>query len=113
MSGDPLPSYDSLTNPPPGYNREPLQDEQTLASTPRPGLGRRQSTNLVKCFKEVIVIFTDQEEDTGMPTYSRGATINGEIGLACPERILEVTIKVRLIFKYPDMFAHYTTLKRY
>lgn len=98
MSGDTLPSYDSLGNAPPDYNLEPLQDEQTLAVTPRPGLISRPSATFKKCFKDAIVIFTEQEENTRLPTYSRGAVISGEVGLTCPENIIEVTIKVSVVF---------------
>lgn len=97
MSGDALPPYDSLETSPPGYNGEPLQHERTLAATPRgPGLIRRPSANLIKCFKDATVTFTEQEAGTGPPTYGRGAIVRGEVGLTCPENILEVTVKVSL-----------------
>ncbi|KAF6761278.1 hypothetical protein DFP72DRAFT_880604 [Ephemerocybe angulata] len=71
-------------------------DERTLAFTPRPGVTTREpeQRSHVKCFKEAMIIFKDQDEGVRLPTYSRGGIVSGEIGLTCPDQVLEVNVKL-------------------
>ena len=91
-----LPAYESRPHTPPNYTREPLENEQTVAYSPRPGVATPHSGVYLKSFREATVIFNEQREDAEMPTYSRGATVSGEIGLSCPDEVVEVTVKVCL-----------------
>lgn len=94
MAEDAIPSYETSPSEPPTYSRVPLEDEQTLAITLRPGATNPRHGTHVKCFKEAIVIFKDQDERVSSPTYSRGGLVHGEVGLSTTEDVIEVTVKV-------------------
>lgn len=94
MAEDAIPSYETSPSEPPTYSRVPLEDEQTLAITLRPGATNPRHGTHVKCFKEAIVIFKDQDERVSSPTYSRGGLVHGEVGLSTTEDVIEVTVKL-------------------
>ncbi|KAF5316906.1 hypothetical protein D9611_003884 [Ephemerocybe angulata] len=77
MTVDMLPAYEPSPPMLPDYSRTPSDDERTLAFTPRPGVTIREpeQRSHVKCFKEAIIIFKDQDEGVRLPTYSRGGIV--------------------------------------
>lgn len=92
MAQDNLPPYVSNEQPP-GYSSTPLANETTMAHTPRPGF-RNQDGHYTRLWKQATLILHDQDENATRPSYSRGGTVNGELGLVFPEHIVEISAKV-------------------
>ena len=95
MSTSILPAYpDEFADAaPPEYSRSPQEHEQTLESTTRRRHLQRTGSCLRK-FKNVTVIFTEQDRGCDTPSYGRQDVVRGEIGLERPEDVLEVSVKV-------------------
>ncbi|EAU91767.2 hypothetical protein CC1G_04535 [Coprinopsis cinerea okayama7 len=94
MATSMLPEYPLPAGDPPAYTSSPLADERTVAHNPRPGSSRNQTGQYVKTWKQATLILKDQDENARFPVYSRGGLVDGEIGLTCPEGIIEVSAKL-------------------
>ncbi|KAJ7076359.1 hypothetical protein B0H15DRAFT_864255 [Mycena belliarum] len=85
-----LPGY----SPTPSYASLPLPNEDTVEYTPRAGRSIVISGNLTKQWRDVTVIFKNQDESSGSPTYGRNSSVYGEIGLEHSEKILKISLKL-------------------
>ncbi|KAJ7497432.1 hypothetical protein FB451DRAFT_1018371 [Mycena latifolia] len=85
-----LPAY----SPTPSYASLPLPNEDTIQYTPRAGRPAAIIGNLTKQWRDVTIIFKNQDESTGSPTYGRNSNVCGEIGLEHSEEILTISLKL-------------------
>lgn len=83
----PAPSYASLPRP---------NEEDTVEYTPRFGRAEAQLGNITKQWRDVTIIFRNQENTSSDPTYGRNSSVCGEIGLENPDNILTITLRVTL-----------------
>ncbi|KAJ3988040.1 hypothetical protein F5890DRAFT_597750 [Lentinula detonsa] len=89
-----LPSYDSVTSPPPLYSSDPTCGEQSIQLTPRARcLGRYTGTYVHKT-SVATVLLLDQEEGVMAPVYGRNAVLSGVVSLTSRETVSEVKIKL-------------------
>jgi hypothetical protein len=90
--GEP-PTYSPSADVPP-YSVAPGSSERTLAATAR--TRRRTHTGVFLRSNSLITIaLRGQDEHASSPTYGRGGTISGDVGLNCTQGVQAVFIKVR------------------
>lgn len=100
-----LPSYSrealsSVVPPmlPPCYSSQPHADEETVAYTPRVANPTPHGL-FIRQWPQATLILKGQDEGSRQPTYGRAGRIVGELGIANPEKIVKVTVKVcRILF---------------
>lgn len=97
-----LPLY-SLPACAPSYSSIPQNDEETIEYNPRHGRSTNSST-FIRRWHQVDLILKGQEEEARLPCYGRGGVIDGELGISSPEKIFEVTVKVRISSVYRIAF---------
>ena len=80
----------------PSYSLEPLLGERRLEHNP---VTRRRtpSGTYQKCNSHIAILLTEQEDGASSPTYSRNATIRGEVFMKDSVDIFAVTMKARMI----------------
>jgi len=91
-----LPSYSReplSVVPPPCYSSQPHADEETVAYTPRVANSTPQGL-FIRQWPQATLILKGQDEGSRQPTYGRAGRIVGELGIANPEKITRVTVKV-------------------
>ncbi|KAJ7446201.1 hypothetical protein B0H11DRAFT_1746030 [Mycena galericulata] len=81
----PVPSYASLPRP---------NEEDTVEYTPRVGRAEAQLGNITKKWRDVTIIFRNQNNSSGTPTYGRNSSVGGEIGLEKSVKILTIKLKL-------------------
>ncbi|KAJ7703057.1 hypothetical protein B0H17DRAFT_1041441 [Mycena rosella] len=87
-----VPAY--TYTPPPSYASLPLPNEDTVQYTPRAGRTTAVLGNLTKQWRDVTVIFKNQDASSGSPTYGRNSQVSGEIGLENSESISTISLKL-------------------
>ena len=81
----------------PSYSLEPLLGERRLEHNPGVTRRRTPSGTYQKCNSHIAILLTEQEDGASSPTYSRNATIRGEVFMKDSDDIFAVTIKARMI----------------
>ncbi|KAJ7780524.1 hypothetical protein DFH07DRAFT_433049 [Mycena maculata] len=81
----PVPSYAALPRP---------NEEDTVEYTPRQGRTTAQFATITKEWRDVTIIFRNQETSSGPPTFGRNSSCCGEIGLENSKDILTITLKL-------------------
>ncbi|KAF7315543.1 hypothetical protein MIND_00069600 [Mycena indigotica] len=85
-------------SPAPSYASLPRSGHSTVEFTPRAGRPDAATGTLTKKWRELTVIFKNQNEDEddpiSVPSYGRNATVCGEIGIENPENVITVTMKL-------------------
>ncbi|KAJ3830158.1 hypothetical protein F5880DRAFT_1296687 [Lentinula raphanica] len=81
--------------PPPEYSKERLPGEQTVEYTPRGNASSTALVNIVRTCSFLTIIFKDQNGAEDHPTYGRGSTLHGEIGLKSNASVLSVSVKLK------------------
>ncbi|KAJ6594039.1 hypothetical protein B0H19DRAFT_46890 [Mycena capillaripes] len=87
-----LPAY--AYSPVPSYASLPRSGDSTIEYTPRAGQTETPLGNLTKQWRDVTVIFKNQNTSSDIPTYRRNSSVCGEIGLEHPESILTISLKL-------------------
>ncbi|KAJ7091251.1 hypothetical protein C8R44DRAFT_817459 [Mycena epipterygia] len=85
-----LPAY----SPAPSYASLPLSNEDTVEYTPRAGRAETILGNITKQYRDCTIIFHNQDESSGVPTYGRNSSVSGEIGVENPETLLSISLKL-------------------
>lgn len=91
-----LPSYSS-SSPVPAYSCELGLGERSLQQTPQSRGSRPPLSSLfIKGAGKTTITLEGQEQDATTPTYSRNATICGNVLLEKSETVLSVVLKVNI-----------------
>jgi len=91
-----LPSYSReplSVVPPPCYSSQPHADEESVAYTPRVANSTPHGL-FIRQWPQATLILKGQDEGSRQPTYGRAGRVVGELGIANPEKITSVTVKV-------------------
>lgn len=92
VAGEP-PTYSPSADVP-AYSVAPAPSERTLAVTAR--ARRRTYTGVfVRSNSLITVALRGQDEHASSPSYGRGGTISGDVGLNCTQGAQAVFVKVR------------------
>ncbi|KAJ7268850.1 hypothetical protein B0H12DRAFT_1009679 [Mycena haematopus] len=84
-----LPAY----SPAPSYAALPRCGDAIIEYTPRIGQGEVLG-NFTKQWRDVTIIFKNQDQSSNIPTYGRSSSVCGEIGLENPECVSSVSLKL-------------------
>ncbi|KIK67269.1 hypothetical protein GYMLUDRAFT_156029 [Collybiopsis luxurians FD-317 M1] len=93
MSSVSSPDY-SDSPPAPKYSSLPLAGEATVEYTPR-GNSSAPLEHITKTCSFMTVILKGQDASEDFPTYGRGSSVNGEIGLKSNTSVLSVLVKLK------------------
>ncbi|KAF7376266.1 putative UTP--glucose-1-phosphate uridylyltransferase [Mycena sanguinolenta] len=85
-----LPAY----SPAPSYAALPRSGDAVIEYTPRIGQPEEDLCNLVKRWRDVTIIFKNQDKSATTPTYGRSSSVCGELGLENSACIATVTLKL-------------------
>ncbi|KAJ3915314.1 hypothetical protein F5877DRAFT_81960 [Lentinula edodes] len=83
------------TPSPPRYSYLLPEGEETVEFTPRGNAPTNVLVNITKTCSFLTIILKDQNPAEECPTYGRGSTIHGEIGLRSSASVLSVSIKLK------------------
>jgi hypothetical protein len=84
---------------PPCYSLQPHADEETVAHTPRVANTTPHGL-FIRQWPQATLILKGQDEGSRQPTYGRAGRIVGELGIANPEKVARVTVKVCRMLSY-------------
>ncbi|KAJ3748901.1 hypothetical protein DFH05DRAFT_1390681 [Lentinula detonsa] len=83
------------TLPPPEYSNLRLEGEQTVEFTPRGNASSPVLANITKACSFLTIILKNQNVAEDDPTYGRGSTLQGEIGLKSSASVSSVVVKLK------------------